>query len=132
MNIILWIWQFPQHLLALLLLLIFRGTKDKGFYKIVSPKWWEFGASLGNYVMFSEQYVNSFILFPKFEDQTVKHEQGHSIQSRWLGPLYLPTVGLVSATQNLICRIIPYSKYAKDYYKRWPENWADKLAGIKR
>lgn len=130
MNIILWIWQLPQHLLALILIKLFKGEKVKTYYKVNPP--WEFGVSLGNYILFSTEYINFFKSSPLYEKIVVMHESGHSVQSKMLGPFYLLIVGLVSSLQNLICMFIPNSKYAENYYKRWPENWADKLGGVNR
>lgn len=132
LNIFLWIWQLPQHLLGLFLIFIFRGKRTGEYYRIKTPDWWGFGVSLGNYIMFSEEYCHFFDRYQWYETETVGHEKGHSVQSRMLGPLYLFSVGFVSGLQNLICRFIPNSKYTRDYYKRWPENWADKISGIIR
>lgn len=115
-----YIWQLPQHLLALLLLVIYRPrivSKELGIVRIEGILW---GISLGQYIFVREGA----------SDRTVKHEQGHSRQSLLLGPLYLLIVGLPSFMMALLTtlRILK----AKDYYKRWPENWADKLGGVKR
>jgi hypothetical protein len=66
-----------------------------------------------------------------FDTYTIKHEcTGHSIQSRRYGWLYLPVVGLVSALRNIYRRV--KNKDSGWYYGGWPENEADRLAGVKR
>lgn len=63
-------------------------------------------------------------------DLTYRHENGHSVQSRHWGWLYLIAVGLPSVIRNLVWR----TSYGKthDYYAGWPENDADRRAGIER
>ena len=59
------------------------------------------------------------------------HEYGHSIQSRWLGPLYLPIVGLPSTLR--VGYAVAYKWIHKrrwsGYYRGFPERWADELGG---
>ena len=74
------------------------------------------GVSLGNYI---------FILNSNDNDFAIKHELGHRIQSMILGPLYLLIVGLPSALFNVISS--HSKKFSKNYYRRFPENWANKL-----
>ena len=60
------------------------------------------------------------------------HEYGHSVQSRWFGPLYLLVVGLPSVSR------VFYSVYFhrrtgrswNGYYSGWPEDHADRLGGV--
>jgi hypothetical protein len=97
------------------------------------------GVSLGFYIFIDQGYS-----YP-----TEEHELGHSIQSKWLGPLYLIVVGIKSAIfNNLRDRLFHGSwtnaKRYKWYYTSWPEGpserndkwWdkytADALMGIDR
>ena len=84
-------------------------THDKGF-----------GVSLGKYIII--RYNASL--------NTLNHEYGHCLQSEKLGPLYLLVVGIPSITMNILTRwgILKSERY----YKRFPENWADTLGGVKR
>ena len=62
------------------------------------------------------------------------HELGHTVQSRRLGPLYLPTVGIVSPTRALYAMAYRWRTgrgWAR-YYDRWPEDAADRYGGIVR
>jgi hypothetical protein len=59
----------------------------------------------------------------------INHEYGHSIQSMILGPLFLFAVGIPSSLRVLWFR---KDKVNRDYYAGYPENWADKLGGVKR
>jgi len=61
-----------------------------------------------------------------------RHERGHGVQSRLLGPLYLPLVGLPSVSRVLYgigyraVRGRPWTRY----YAGYPEAWADRAGGV--
>ncbi len=62
------------------------------------------------------------------------HELGHTKQSRLLGWLYLPVIGLPSisrAAYALAHREVTGRQWAR-YYEGYPENWADRLGGVIR
>ena len=120
------IWQFPQHLLAQAILASFKrkdGIVGEDAYEhtivfwIQRPGW---GVSLGDYIFLDTAY----------NQRTVKHEYGHSRQSLIFGPLYLLVIGLPSVTMNILTRLGVLK--SENYYKRWPENWADSLGGVER
>ena len=121
-NILLWIWQFPQHIVGLLILLFIKGESKHKFDGITYYYYDPFpgGISLGNYMILGDKW-----------SQSVKHEYGHTLQSRMLGPLYLPIVGLCSITwAGLYGSVIKETH--NGYYKFWTEKWADKLGKVKR
>ena len=124
MKIIMYIWQVPQHVLALLLVFVLRKKILRvGRYMHTTVYWVDqtsWGVSLGRYIILDE----------RFSRTTLEHEYGHSRQSQMLGPLYLLIVGLPSITMNVLTRA--YVLDPEDYYTRWPENWADKLGGVDR
>lgn len=125
-KFLLWIWQFPQNIVGLIMSLIWRekvykdvqmnGYADEGVKYYMYPY---NSVSLGDY---------RFIRYNSNE-LTYRHENGHSVQSRYLGPLYLLTVGICSCLLNLIYRT---GRIKRSYYSFWQEKWADKLAGIKK
>ena len=130
LNVLLWFWQLPQHIIALIVILLYRAkateqqvTPQKLYLvksKVLS------GGSFGNYVILEESYMKSSRLF----NVTLKHEYGHSIQSLYFGPLYLLIIGIPSLINNLRAR---YDKRVYDtYYSRYPEKWADRLGGVTR
>jgi len=122
-HILLAIWQLPQNILGLVLMLLFKKEIEVNT-DIVFVEWKlkRMGISLGNFILLGEYNLT---------EKTYKHEFGHTIQSKILGPLYLIVVGLPSITMNIISIIIG-GKFRKNYYKRWPESWADKLGGVVR
>ncbi|MCP4159103.1 MAG: hypothetical protein GY760_03435 [Deltaproteobacteria bacterium] len=121
MKTILLFYQLPQLILSLFLLWIFK-PKKKVIYKGKSvniSKRIMGGISLGEIIIINRE-----------DEKTIKHEYGHSKQSEYLGWLYLIIVGLPSITKNIISRI--NKTYALNYYKRFPEKWADRLGGVIR
>jgi len=64
------------------------------------------------------------------DERLVKHEYGHSLQSLFLGWLYLPLVGLPSLIRSSIWR--SSRRETSQYFKRFPENWADRLGKADR
>ena len=62
---------------------------------------------------------------------TVRHEHGHQIQSKILGPLYLLVIGIPSLIWAWLYG--PVIKYTRNgYYRFYTEKWADKLGEVKR
>lgn len=80
-------WQLPQNLLGLLLMLILQGeTRHRlGSIRFYYLKTFPGGVTLGEYIFVGTK-----------QDLTVRHEFGHVMQSRYLGPLYMPVIGLPS------------------------------------
>jgi len=125
LKVLYYLWQLPQHLLALILIYIYKprireSYRHKTVYRLWGSGW---GISLGNYI----------ILDTRHTELTVKHEYGHSLQSLMLGPLYLILVGIPSITMNILSTILfklGKPKMLQNYYKRWPESWADKLGEV--
>lgn len=117
-GILLYIWEWPQNLLGLLLRAIYKGHDSEYNDAIVrrSTKM-RGGISLGRYII-----INQWS-----SEKTVKHEYGHTLQSKKLGWLYLLLVGLPSILHAALCSCKRHS-----YYDVFPENWADKLGGVKR
>jgi len=122
---LLWLWQAPQHLLALAIWKVLKLT-GKAVYAAEGQDYVligvdvRIGLSLGRCI-FVWQFCG---------ENTLKHEQGHSLQSRLLGPLYLLLIGLPSIIGNIYDRI--FHKGPAWYYRQPWEAWADKLGGITR
>lgn len=121
MSVLMYIWQLPQHLLGLLLLLTFKGQRES--YKGVTYyycKRLKGGISLGKY-----------ILLGNHREKDIFHEYGHCKQSLRLGWLYLLVIGVPSLVWATI-----YGRATRQtlngYYKFYTERWADKLGGVER
>lgn len=129
-DLVFFTWCLPQTLLGLILLFFLkinrsitseRDYNNTSVYKI-DGKW---GVSLGKFIIIN-YYHN---------ERTIKHEYGHTLQGFIFGPIYLLVIGLPSITMNIIS-IFSFKfgsgKFARNYYKRWPESWADKLGNVNR
>lgn len=123
-NLILFIWQLPQHIVALIYFgYLVMMCKDLGVdsrYKqaTVIPCVMRGAITLGNYV---------FVGLNSEYRKTVKHELGHTIQSKILGPLYLIVIGIPSITYCGLRRLFP-SLRKKNYYDFYTEKWANNLS----
>ena len=123
-NLILFIWQLPQHIVAIIYFgYLVMMCKDLGVdsrYKqaIVIPCVMRGAITLGNYV---------FVGLNSEYKETVKHELGHTIQSKILGPLYLIVIGIPSITYCGLRRLFP-SLRKKNYYDFYTEKWANNLS----
>ena len=123
-NLILFIWQLPQHIVALIYFgYLVMMCKDLGVdsrYKqaIVIPCIMRGAVTLGCYV---------FVGLNSEYRKTVKHELGHTIQSKILGPLYLIVIGIPSITYCGLRRLFP-SLRKKNYYDFYTERWANNLS----
>lgn len=124
-----WIWEFPQTLLGYIMYKILKKRiVDEGYYNdqyvIVVTKF-PGGISLGNYSIVKHRH-------DKYLLDVVKHEYGHSIQSKYLGWLYPIIIGIPSLIHNLVCRIKERKHLKYNYYKFYTEKSADILGGVKR
>jgi hypothetical protein len=119
-KILLWIWCFPQMFLGFLVKVLTRARRTGAHY--------EYGIqcgslSLGEYMFLCPGHY--------YDPDALKHEFGHTRQSRILGWLWLPIVGIPS-----IIWAGCFDGYRKshrvDYYAFYTETWADKLGGVSR
>lgn len=133
-DILLWAWQLPQNVAGIIVQKFYERKADK-----TDADWLYFrrhgilylrtnslasgkAVALGEYVV-----VNWFA-----SHDIVDHEFGHVRQSRMLGPLYLPLVGLQSLCHAAVHYDLCGKKKYKPYRHFWTEKWADWLGGVKR
>lgn len=95
-------WELPQTLIALVFMLFFKTQGIAGNSRIWRVHFSSFltCASLGEFIFFEKRDVGG----PSWEE-TVRHETGHSVQSRIFGPLYLILIALPSSIWNLLSRM---------------------------
>ena len=126
-------WEAPQNALGLVNLgieLARRGvariTRENGriFVELRGSR----AISLGHFIFWST--VDAPII--RVNPDNKLHEYGHALQSRLLGPFYLPIVGIPS-TMRVAYAALQYvftKKPWDGYYDGFPENWADRLGGV--
>lgn len=86
--------------------------------------------SLGHVVFWSRRSSR----WHDLDERNRRHELGHAEQSRLLGPLYLPIVGIASSARAVYAfayRELTGRKW-HGYYAGFPERWADELGGVTR
>ena len=120
---LLFIWQLPQNIVALLILL-FSKTEGVIAYrhycfalKTKMPKQ-AGGISLGSFALISPSSAH--------DEETIRHElDGHTVDSKIFGPLSLLVIGLPSILHLL------FYDHRKNYYDFYTERWANNHAGLR-
>ena len=132
-NILTLLWELPQNALGYIVLKVSGAVLYTKFYmKRISTEVysWKYstGLSLGKYIFipFAPDTKLSYGVM-----EYIRHEHGHSIQSKYLGWLYLLVIGLPSA---IWCGCFEKyrEKHGISYYSFYTEKWADKLGGVER
>ena len=118
--VLLWIWCLPQNIAGLIVMLVTKA-KRKGDHYAFNVKCGS--VSLGEYIFLCQGHLDS--------EETLRHEKGHQAQSRMLGWLYLPIIGIPSLIWAG-CFGWYRKKYNVSYYDFYTESWADQLGGVKR
>ena len=131
------LWQLPQYLLGHLLVKLTRAKKRIASTEHGVIEWYYRERSNWFTRFISGVSLGEYIVLPHDNLDTIKHEHGHSIQSLYLGWLYLPVVGIYSAVFcNLWNRLLhnDWNSYDRHYwyYNRWTESWADMLGNVDR
>lgn len=119
-----WVWQLPQNICGLVYKACIKDKITKHFdsepsHCDIYMKKSNGGVALGRYIFIYKGY-NDLL-------RVVRHEQGHVVQSRILGPLYLLVIGLPSIIWAATHKWLAPSK---DYYWFYTEAWANKLGGL--
>lgn len=128
-------WELPQNILGLATLAQFaarrkvaslRYERERVFVEITA----EGAVSLGWFIFYSMR-DNAYV---PAGAENKDHEYGHSVQSRWLGPLYLPVVGAPSVARVAYAHVFKWrtGKRWSRYYDGFPEDQADRLGGVDR
>ncbi len=127
LNLLHFTWCLPQTLLGMVFYLFLKLSKSvsntSSLHSVilirVDKLFFIGGVSLGKFI---------FISGNQFSENTILHEYGHAVQSLMLGPLYLIVVGLPSVTLSILATFS--TKIKNNYFKFFPENWADKLGKV--
>lgn len=125
--IAIFIWELPQNILGIIIWLFSRRYISKA--EVIHHKLFfltkGFGVSLGSFIFWSESIAETEQKIPRIK----AHEYGHAIQSLIFGPLYLILIGIPSFSRYFYSSLYFKIKKTgwKNYYKGYPENWADKL-----
>lgn len=121
-----YLFEFPQNVIGYLVFSYYKNVHHRPSYRYkdarithVKGRW---GAiSLSRYIFADDAYYKS---------EMIKHEYGHTIQSKKLLVLYLPVIGIPSLIWNKFFRKYRIRKN-RSYYSFYTESWANKLGGYK-
>lgn len=126
-------WELPQNAIGALVKKISRA-EFYTTYQDANVYCWERydGLSLGKYIFIPHHYKytppdnmhDSILRF-------IKHEYGHTIQSKYLGWFYLPIIALPSLIWAG-CFEWYRTKTGTSYYDFYTESSADRLGGVDR
>lgn len=118
--------EFPQNLLGWLVFIYYTKGVQHAYYKYKDayithvPGHW--GAiSLSRFIFADDRC---------FKSEIIKHEYGHTIQSKKLLIFYLPIIGIPSLIWNRGFKGYRL-RNRKSYYSFYTESWANKLGGYR-
>ncbi len=118
-TILLTIWQLPQTLVALLMMpFLGKLTRVASRHNCIcyQGEHMQGGISLGMFCFVSKSLAE--------RETSVMHElDGHTVDSKILGPLYLLVIGLPSLLNAWL-------HFTKCYYDFYTERWANRHAGL--
>lgn len=115
------IWELPQNIAGLIVKLCYCKS---GSRKVQTYKQGE--CTIQNWGMLSGVSLGWFQFTYRYASRdTASHEVGHSVQSLYLGPLYLLVIGLPS----IIWAGLIWPRKGGSYYDFYTESWANKLSG---
>ena len=124
-------WELPQNILGAIIKAIFKAefyTK----YKDANVYCWNIygGMSLGKYIFVPHYYKHTPPENMHYSIlRTIKHEYGHTIQSKYLGWFYLLVIGLPSLIwANCFEKYRTRTKTS--YYDFYTESSANYLGGV--
>lgn len=128
MKLIKFIWELPQNILGYV---VKKVTKAEFYTRHLDATVYSWnikgGMSLGNYIFVPFKIGQTSRENPV---EFIKHEYGHSVQSKYLGWLYLIVIGAPSLIWAQ-CFENYRTKHGKSYYDFYTESWANKLGGVK-
>ena len=118
------LFEFPQNIMGYSAFQFYTKKQRCPYYRYrkayvvhVPGRW---GAiSLSRYIFADDHYYQSAM---------IKHEYGHTIQSKILMPLYLPVIGIPSLVWNRLFKHYR-RKRNRSYYSFYTEAWANRLGG---
>lgn len=118
--------EFPQNLIGYVFFKIYTTMYKRPYYLyrdayIVHVKGSWGAISLSRYIFADDNY---------YQSKMIRHEYGHTIQSKVLMPLYVPIIGLPSLIWNRFFKRYR-KKRKKSYYSFYTESWANRLGGYR-
>jgi hypothetical protein len=130
-----WTWELPQTLIGAAISLLHKEKPlrviEYADQKVYLYNKFNGGISLGYYTHldWNAKDHNDNNIREGLKKSILHEAKGHGTQSKWLGPFYLPLIGLPSVIH---CAIHKMCGRKWNYYSFCTEKSADKIAKIKR
>lgn len=121
-TVVLYLWQLPQVLVSFFIMIFFHKRTGYSVSYLTVNK-----VSLGPDATTGFSLGPNIFVGDNVSEDMLKHEVGHSMQSLFLGPLYLLVVGLPSVITFLVYKF--GNKTHSWYLAKYPEKWANRLGG---
>ncbi|MBP3893017.1 MAG: hypothetical protein J6D34_03135 [Atopobiaceae bacterium] len=117
MNVV---WGLPQTVVGAALFCALRGWRRCHAFRSAIVTEWRLRAGLS---------LGMFVFVPRGASRDlVLHEYGHTLQSLFLGPLYLPVIVVPSLVWAGLPRLERYRlRKGYSYYRFFTERWANRL-----
>ena len=117
-----WTWGLPQTLIGFVLYCIHRKETHFTYRGCIVTRWHVRGSlGVGMFLFVNDDHYSR-------DPQILIHEFGHAVQSVFLGPLFLPIMGIPSFLWcNLPCCQKFRKKKGVSYYRFYPESTANYL-----
>lgn len=120
-------WELPQNVLGAIAVKLYKAKYMETYNGAKVYTWHKLGGlSLGNHI-----FICGPLFHTSYGKVMLKHEYGHTRQSKRLGWFYLLVIGIPS----FLCANWwqkHREKKGKSYYTFYTEAWADKLGGVER
>lgn len=131
-------WELPQNALGAIVKKVCKAEFDSTYNGATVYSWnINGGMSLGKYIFVPFKtdvaVINGLIKScpTKWQLEYIKHEYGHTVQSKYLGWFYLLVIGAPSLIWAN-CFEGYRKKTGKSYYDFYTESWANKLGGVEK
>lgn len=122
-------WELPQNTIGFIVKKICKATPYTTYMDANVYSWKNNGGmSLGKYIFVPFKNEDPEV---DWVQEYIKHEYGHSVQSKYLGWLFLLVIGLPSLVWAG-CFEWYRKKTGMSYYDFYTESSADFLGGVKR
>lgn len=119
------LWTMIGLLTALVIVIVFRKevlvVKHQGRLRIHFIKRNFGGVSMGVVIITSGEFTNQTL---------VRHELGHTLQSAWFGPLFIPLIAIPSGIRYQLWSRIKKKYPGKKYNDIWFERQATELGTL--
>ena len=124
-----WTWGIIQNIVGAVICLVHAKKPHYRYGKSFVTEWnRDDNMAMGMFIFLSEKLRGDIDDEESDRSQVAVHEYGHTFQSMFLGPFFLPVICMVS---GIWCNLGAFEKMRKtkkiSYYRCYTERWANHL-----